>query len=118
MVVEIVPSMAARLRDVLPGVEVIEGDARHLPNLLPAGRLGRIGSVICGIPMVLLPRHEQRQIIDAIESVALGHGFLHYSYCVTSPLPAARHGLTARREAWTPLNVPPASVWRYSPAGA
>ena len=49
-------------------------------------------------------------------AVAPGRGFLHYSYCVTSPLPYRRHGLTARREAWTPLNVPPASVWRYQAA--
>ena len=30
--------------------------------------------------------------------------------------PARKHGLMARREAWTPLNPPPASVWRYTPA--
>jgi phosphatidylethanolamine/phosphatidyl-N-methylethanolamine N-methyltransferase len=45
--------------------------------------------------------------------MAPGRGFLHYSYCVTSPLPTRRHGLAGRREAWTPLNLPPASVWRY-----
>ena len=57
----------------------------------------------------------RRRFIDAMAAVAPGCGFLHYSYCVTSPLPASRHGLTAKREAWTPLNVPPASVWRYGP---
>ncbi len=34
-VVEIVPDMAAHLRRVLPGVNVIEGDARSLPALIP-----------------------------------------------------------------------------------
>ena len=77
---------------------------------------GRIGSVICGIPLVLQPRAEQRRFIAAIEAVEPGCGFLHYSYCVTSPLPCRRHALTASREAWTPLNFPPASVWRYLPA--
>jgi phosphatidylethanolamine/phosphatidyl-N-methylethanolamine N-methyltransferase len=48
--------------------------------------------------------------------VAPGRGFLHYSYCATSPLSGRRLGLAARREAWTPLNFPPASVWRYIPA--
>jgi phosphatidylethanolamine/phosphatidyl-N-methylethanolamine N-methyltransferase len=76
---------------------------------------GRIGTVICGIPLVLLPIAEQRRFIDAIQAIAPGRGFLHYSYCVTSPLPAAKHGLSAVREAWTPLNFPPASVWRYTP---
>jgi phosphatidylethanolamine/phosphatidyl-N-methylethanolamine N-methyltransferase len=116
-VVEIVPSMAEFLAATLPGAQVIAGDARALPALLPRARQGRVGTVICGIPLVLLKHAEQRRFIDAIEAVAPGRGFLHYSYCVTSPLPAARHGLVAKREAWTPLNFPPASVWRYTPGG-
>ena len=115
-VVEIVPDMADHLRRALPGVNVIEGDARVLPDLVPASWHGRIGSVVCGIPLVLLPLPEQRRFIDAIARVAPGRGFLHYSYCVTSPLPWRKHALAARREAWTPLNFPPASVWRYTPA--
>jgi phosphatidylethanolamine/phosphatidyl-N-methylethanolamine N-methyltransferase len=115
IVVEIVPAMAEHLRRVLPGVLVIEGDARALPALLPRVWHGKIGSVVCGIPLVLLPVPEQRRFIDAIEAVAPGRGFLHYSYCVTSPLPSRKHNMSARREAWTPLNFPPASVWRYTP---
>ena len=115
LVVEIVPAMAAHLRRSLPGVQVIEGDARRLPELLPRQWHDRIGSVVCGIPLVLLALVEQRRFIDAIEAVAPGKGFLHYSYCVTSPLPWRKHAMAARREAWTPLNFPPASVWRYTP---
>lgn len=114
-VVEIVPDMARHLRRILPGVNVIEGDANALPQLIPAQWHGKVGTVVCGIPMVLMPLHEQRRLIDAIEAVAPGRGFLHFSYCATSPLPWQKHALTARREAWTPLNFPPASVWRYRP---
>jgi len=116
IVVEIVPDMARHLASALPGVRVVQGDARELPSLLPAAVHGRIGTVICGIPLVLLPLAEQRRFIQAIELVAPGRGFLHFSYCATSPLPSAKHGLVAKREAWTPLNFPPASVWRYRPA--
>ncbi len=114
-VVEIVSEMAEHLRTALPGAEVIAGDARQLCDLLPASRRGRIGTVICGVPLVLLRLEEQRHFIDAMQAVAPGRGFLHYSYCATSPLPWKKHGLVAKREAWTPLNVPPASVWRYTP---
>jgi phosphatidylethanolamine/phosphatidyl-N-methylethanolamine N-methyltransferase len=113
VVVEIEPSMAAHLRACLPGVEVLEGDARDLPTLLPQRWHGRIGNVVCGIPLVLLPKTEQRRFIDAMATVAPGRGFLHYSYCVTSPLPARAHGLHAKRAAWVALNFPPASLWRY-----
>ena len=115
-VVEVDPSLAGHLRDTCGGAAVLEGDARALPTLLPPQIRGRITSVICGIPLVLLPLAEQRRFIDAMAAVAPGRGFLHFSYCVTSPLPALAHGLHARREAWTPLNLPPASVWRYTPA--
>ncbi len=114
-VVEIVPDMADHLRRALPGASVIQGDARALPALLPRPWHRRIGAVICGIPLVLLPLAQQRRFIEAMAVVAPGRGFLHYSYCATSPLPAAKHGLAARRLAWTPLNFPPASVWHYTP---
>lgn len=113
IVVEIVPAMAAHLRHILPSVHIVEGDARRLASLIPAIWHNRIGTVICGIPLVLLPLAEQRRFIAAIEAVAPGRGFLHYSYCVTSPLPWRKHRLQATRAAWTPLNFPPASVWRY-----
>jgi phosphatidylethanolamine/phosphatidyl-N-methylethanolamine N-methyltransferase len=114
-VVEIVPTMAEHLRRVLPGVNVISGDALELPELLPAHVRGNIGTVICGIPLVLLPIPLQRRFIDVMEAVAPGRGFLHFSYCVTSPLPYQKHQLSAKRESWTPKNFPPASVWRYTP---
>ncbi len=114
-VVEIVGDMAVHLRRGLPGAHVIEGDARRLPHLIPPELHGRIGTVVVGIPLVLLPVPEQRRFIDAIEAVAPGRGFILYSYCITSPLPWKKHGLVPKREAWTPLNFPPASVWRYTP---
>jgi phosphatidylethanolamine/phosphatidyl-N-methylethanolamine N-methyltransferase len=115
-VVEIVRDMAEHLRAELPaGAHVIEGDARRLPSLIPGEWHGKIGTVVVGIPLVLLPFSEQRRFIDAIEAVAPGRGFILYSYCITSPLPWKKLGLVPKREAWTPLNFPPASVWRYTP---
>ncbi|HZH48106.1 MAG TPA: hypothetical protein VEY31_15870 [Roseococcus sp.] len=51
--------------------------------------------------------------VAAVEAVAPGRGFLLYTYCATSPLPWRRLGLQAKRLAFTPLNLPPASVWLY-----
>lgn len=117
VVVEIVPDMARHLARTLPGVTVIEGDAFALSEALPKALHGKVGTAICGIPLVLLPLEQQRRFVAAVEAVAPGRGFLLYSYCVTSPLPSHTLGLTAKREAWTPLNFPPASVWRYCPGG-
>jgi phosphatidylethanolamine/phosphatidyl-N-methylethanolamine N-methyltransferase len=100
---------------LLPGVNVICGDAFELPRELPERLHGKVGTAICGIPLVLLPLEQQRRFVAAVEAVAPGKGFLLYTYCITSPLPYGKLGLRARREAWTPLNFPPASVWRYQP---
>lgn len=116
VVLEIVPEMASHLRSVLPGVNVICGDAFELQDALPARWHGKVGTAICGIPLVMLPLEQQRRFVAAVEAVAPGLGFLLYTYCITSPLPYGKLGLAARREAWTPKNFPPASVWRYQPA--
>jgi phosphatidylethanolamine/phosphatidyl-N-methylethanolamine N-methyltransferase len=115
-VVEIVPEMAEHLRDVLPGVNVICGDAFDLPQALPGRWHGKVGTAICGIPLVMLPLARQRRFVEAVEAVAPGRGFLLYTYCITSPLPYRKLGLAASRETWTPRNFPPASVWHYRPA--
>jgi len=107
--------MADHLRETLRGARIIEGDAMSLPELIPATRHGRVGTIVCGIPMVLMPLASQRRLIAAMDAVAPGRGFLHFSYCLTSPLPHRRLGLSAERLAWTPRNFPPASVWRYTP---
>lgn len=116
VVVEIVPDMAQHLARAFPGVTVVQGDAFALPEALPAALKGRIGTAICGIPLVLLPIEQQRRFVAAVEAVAPGRGFLLYTYCITSPLPYRALGLTAKREVWTPMNFPPASVWHYQPA--
>lgn len=116
VVVEIVKDMAQHLRSVLPGVNVIQGDAFELARDLPQELHGRIGTAICGIPLVMLPLEQQQRFVAAVEAVAPGRGFLLYTYCITSPLPYGKLGLDAKREAWTPRNFPPASVWRYTPS--
>jgi phosphatidylethanolamine/phosphatidyl-N-methylethanolamine N-methyltransferase len=115
VLIEIVPEMADHLRESLPGTTVLCADAFALPQHLPERLAGNIGSVICGIPLVLLPVERQRQFIEGVERVAPGKGFLLYTYCITSPLPYRKLGLSAVRETWTPRNFPPASVWRYRP---
>ena len=43
IVAEVDPALCRHLRDTLPGVTVIEGDARKLPDLLPARFKDRVG---------------------------------------------------------------------------
>ena len=113
--IEIDPELAAFLGRLYPKVHVLHGDCREIEARLDPGLAGRVGTVVLGIPMVMLPLEAQRGIIDAIFRIlAPGRGFLHYTFCLTSPLDRGQLGLAGRRLGWTPLNLPPASVWRYA----
>jgi phosphatidylethanolamine/phosphatidyl-N-methylethanolamine N-methyltransferase len=115
VLVEIVPEMAEHLELTFPETKVLQSDAFNLPADKLNHIAADIGTVICGIPLVLLPEKKQRQFIDQVEAIAPGKGFLLYTYCITSPLPYRTLKLEAERLAWTPLNFPPASVWHYRP---
>jgi phosphatidylethanolamine/phosphatidyl-N-methylethanolamine N-methyltransferase len=112
MVVEIVPDTAGHVRRAPPGVEVLCGDAFDLQRAPPTRRHGRVGTAICGIPLTPLPLPEQRRLVDAVRAEAPGRGVLLCPRSITKSLPHRKPGLAERRGAWTPWNLPPASVWR------
>jgi phosphatidylethanolamine/phosphatidyl-N-methylethanolamine N-methyltransferase len=119
ILVEMAPDLADHLRRTHPEVRVIEGDARDLPALLPDEMVGRVGTVISGIPMTMLPMEVMRPMVEAMFALMPpGRRFLHYSFCITSPLPYRKLGLRPERIGFTLGNLPPASVWGYAPAEA
>ena len=115
--VEIDPEMAAYLAAILPDITVIQGSAADIEALLPTEARGRIGSVICGVPISMLAAAEQAAMIKAILALEPHDGrFLAYSYRLCSPLHAARLGLTGERLGFTLRNAFPASVWAFRAA--
>ncbi len=116
--IEVDSHMAKFLRSSLPGVLVIEGDAFDLVRILPQQIGGKVGTVVCGISVAMLPYERQRELVAAALSVMPVNGqLLVFSYWLTSPLPAARLGLVCKKRAFTLRNFPPASVWVYERAG-
>lgn len=117
--VEIDSEMAAYLAEFLPDITMIQGSAADIEILLPPEARGRIGSVICGVPVSMLDAQEQAAMIEAILALEPHDGrFLAYSYRKCSPLHAARLGLTAERLGFTLRNALPASVWAFRQACA
>lgn len=114
-VFEIDPDLVDFLRSNYPGVNVIHGDCRHAHKLIDPSHVGKVGTVVCGIPMVMLPIQLQKEIMSAtFDVMPKGRRFLLYTYCATSPLAMKVLGLKGKRLGWTPNNFPPASVWGYS----
>ncbi len=115
--VELDAEMAGFLHQTFPDISVVEGSALGLRELLPASAIGRIGAIVCGIPVSLMPFEQQRELVSGVMSLLPpGTPFLMYSYRLSSPLPAEKLGLSGKRLAFTLRNLPPASVWAYLPA--
>lgn len=115
--IEIDPELASFLHQTYPDVNVVHGDCRETGKFIGSEQLGKVGTVVVGIPMVMLPLDLQREIVTEIFRVLPeGRRFLLYTYCATSPLDMKKLGLKGKRLGWTPRNFPPASVWGYTKA--
>ena len=105
------------LREDFPDITVLECDAAEITQCLPPSVVGRVGTVICGIPVSLLPLKAQRDLVE--EMFALmppDRRFLAYTHRPISPLPRRELGLEGKCLARTLRNLPPASVWGYTRA--
>lgn len=117
--VEIDDHMADFLRTVYPDITVIQGDAFRLEQILPVSVIGKVGTVVCGLPASLLPAERQRELARVMFSLMpAGRRFLAYSYRVASPFQEGPAGIAGTRVAFTLRNLPPASVWAYEPAAS
>lgn len=116
-VVEIDADLCGYLRREFPNVNVVNGDATRLKSLLPPEWVGKVASVVSGIPMLPLPIEVQRALTEAaFEVMAPGGDILQYTYSLASPIKAKPLGLKGRRRGIAMLNLPPAWVWSYLPA--
>ena len=123
LVIEREPRLAKLLLQELPSeVQVLTDDALHLGSLLRARGIGKVSAIVSGIPLVAIPAPDQALLLNqAAELLKPGNPFLQFTYGPAAParrslLQAA--GLSARRERFVPLNVPPASVWSFRRAPA
>ena len=98
---------------------LIEGDAFKLPELLARHGVDRVHSVVCGIPLLSMPKAAAGKLVNACRDVLGPDGqFMQYTYSLFSPLPYRAFGLKVRRVKRVLANIPPASVWTYERASA
>lgn len=98
-----------------PAATVILGNARRLDLVLPEACRGRVSTVVSSLPLVSLPHRVRDDIVNGSFAVlAPGGRFVQYTYGLFSPLPRKELGLEGRKVAFAGINLPPASVWRYT----
>lgn len=117
-VIEIDADLCRFLRREVPRAQVIQGDATRLNELLPPEVIGKIRTVISGIPMVNMPLDVQRRMTSTwFEAMPADGRLLQYTYSLVSPLPEAKLGLKGRRCGIEVRNMPPAWLWSYVNVG-
>lgn len=107
------PVFAGLLRQRFPGVTVVEADARTLA----AGPVSGAGAVISGLPLLTIPEHGQRQIVEAaFACMRPGGVFVQFTYGWRPPVdrPVRRAlGLAWTASRWVLGNLPPAQVYTF-----
>jgi phosphatidylethanolamine/phosphatidyl-N-methylethanolamine N-methyltransferase len=112
-VVELDSQMCDFLRQTLPHIHVIEGDACHLGTLIPAEYVGKVCVIVSAIPLMYLKEEMRRSIIKAAFAVLKPEAeIIHVTYNNKSPL-RFWQDIQQSRAAATWFNIPPGFVWRF-----
>lgn len=115
---ELDPQLCQFLRDTLPDIKVMEGDACGLNQMLPSSWLGEVGTLVSVIPLMYLPKPLRLQIVEACFSTMKDDGiFYQVTYSPISPLKDVKtilgRPLKQKRVGSLWLNAPPGFVWSY-----
>jgi len=120
LVLELNEELHAHLHTRFPGVHVVLGDARSLPQLAhESGYLeeGLADAVVSGLGLLTLPPAEQREILAAAFECLHPEGLLvQFTYGPVAPVSDAvvrELGLKVHRGDFVLRNVPPATVYVY-----
>lgn len=112
--VELDKELCEYLRKNFPKVHVIQGDATSLQTLLPTEIIGKVLTVISGIPLINLSEAVLESLVLSCFSITQEGGeLLQFTYGPLSPLPAKRLGLHKEKLGYVLQNFPPAVVWKY-----
>lgn len=115
LAVELDPAMARYLGRSHPGVEVINGDAAKLTELLAERGVTRVDAVISGLPWSLFDRATTQAILDqVVEVIGETGAFATFAYSHTMPIPSARRFKTTLQDTFDEV-VTTRTVWRNVP---
>lgn len=114
------PSFCRLLRHKLPGVQVLQADARYLSRALKEVGVERVSAVVSSLPLLSLSFTAQHQVVkQSFRALGPQGIFLQYTYGFSSPIrPELQHRLELKGRLVSRVlrNLPPAGVWRYTRA--
>jgi phosphatidylethanolamine/phosphatidyl-N-methylethanolamine N-methyltransferase len=115
LIVERDPSLVAFLRREFPGVRVRCGEALHLSRILSSESIATVNTVVSSLPLRNLSRVDRIRNVRAMMNALAHEGqLIQYTYAAGCPIPTLGLGIEAERLGRVWLNLPPASVWRFT----
>lgn len=112
VIIERSPAFCHILRKKFPSLNIIQGDASLLGELLPKN--APVDAVVSSLPLMSLPSGVRASILRQIHSVIQHHGcVIQFTYALWSPSPFQRVGCTRDRHAVVVRNMPPAKLERF-----
>lgn len=102
------------LRQLYPGVNVIEGDAFNLDATLGDRRDLIFDSVISGVPLLNFPVAQRIAYVESLlDRIPAGRPIVQLTYGPLSPIPPGRGDYTVEHFHFVIRNIPPTQLWIY-----
>jgi phosphatidylethanolamine/phosphatidyl-N-methylethanolamine N-methyltransferase len=112
--IEYSPNFVRHLRQLYPGVNVIEGDAFNLTETLGDKRDTIFDCVISAVPLLNFPvKRRVAYLEDLLERIPAGRPVVQITYGPLSPIPAGKGDYTVKHFDFVMRNIPPAHLWIY-----
>jgi phosphatidylethanolamine/phosphatidyl-N-methylethanolamine N-methyltransferase len=112
--VEYSPDFVRHLRQLYPGVNVIEGDAFNLDATLGDKSGLTFDSVVSGVPLLNFPVAQRIAYIESLLSrIPTGRPIVQLTYGPLSPIPPGRGDYTVEHFHFVIRNIPPTQLWIY-----
>ncbi len=112
--VEYSTDFVRHLRQLYPGVNVIEGDAFNLNATLGEKRGMIFDSVVSGVPLLNFPVAQRIAYIEnLLDRIPAGRPIVQLTYGPMSPIPAGRGDYTVKHFDFIIRNIPPTQLWIY-----
>ncbi|MER8398104.1 phospholipid N-methyltransferase PmtA [Mesorhizobium sp. M1348] len=112
--VEYSSDFVRHLRQLYPGVNVIEGDAFNLDATLGDKRDLIFDSVISGVPLLNFPVAQRIAYVESLlDRIPAGRPIVQLTYGPLSPIPPGRGDYTVEHFHFVIRNIPPTQLWIY-----
>ncbi|WP_173934593.1 phospholipid N-methyltransferase PmtA [Chelativorans sp. Marseille-P2723] len=112
--VEYSADFVKKLREDLPGVNIVHGDAFDLDATLAAWKDQTFDCVVCAIPLLNFPVPKRIELIERLlDLIPVGRPVVQITYGPISPVPPRRGTYDVERFDFVVRNIPPAHLWLY-----